>query len=84
MLESPELRDRRLTELLDRAGFLGPDELTTVLSDHGPDGVPGDYTLCVHGSYWYTTACIQYFPRSRRMRVAYDTACRARFEEIEL
>ena len=46
--------------------------------------MPGDYTLCTHGSYWYTTACLQLFPARRRMRVAYATACQARYEEIEL
>ena len=84
VLESSEVRDRRLTELLDRPGLLDPDELAALMADHGPDGVPGDYTLCVHGSYWYTTACLQFFPRSRRMRVAYSTACRARYEETQL
>jgi hypothetical protein len=33
---------------------------------------------------WNTTATLQLFPVSRRMRVAFDSACRAQFEEIVL
>ncbi len=82
--ESAEMRDQRFGELLGQAGVLGPDELAAVMADHGPEGTPDDNTPCVHGSYWYTTACLQFFPKSRRMRVAYDTACRASYQQVEL
>jgi predicted choloylglycine hydrolase len=80
---SSELRDARFRQLLDAAGAIGRDELHAIMSDHGPTGVPGDNTLCVHGTYWYTTACLQFFPRAKRMRIAYTTACQAQFAEIE-
>ncbi len=82
--QSSELRDERLKELLGEAEPLGADDLGAIMADHGPTGTPDDNTPCVHGSYWYTTACLQFFPKSRRMRVAYDTACQARYEEAEL
>ena len=84
VLESSELRQLRLAQLIDQAGQIGPDELAGILSDHGPDNQPGDYTLCVHGSYWYTTASLQFFPCSRRLRVDYATTCSARYEELEV
>ncbi len=80
--QSSEERDRRFQQLLQRTPVFGPEELGALMADHGPDNLPGDFTLCVHGSYWYTTACFQFFPRSRRMCVAYDTACRAQFQEV--
>ena len=82
--ESSELRDQRFAQLFRENEVFGPDELAVVMADHGPRGMPDDNTPCVHGSYWYTTATLQFFPKTRRMRVAYDTACQARYEEFEL
>ncbi len=82
--ESAELRDARLLELLNRPGTYGPDELAALMADHGPNDEPGENTLCVHSDYWYTTACLQFFPAHRRLRVDFETACRANFQELEL
>jgi hypothetical protein len=82
--ESAEVRDCRLAELLCPTEPLGPDELAAVMADHGPDGVPGDNTLCVHSDYWNTTASMQFFPRRRSMRIDFAAACQARFHELEL
>jgi hypothetical protein len=76
-------RDQCFKELLDEVETLSVDELGVIMADHGSNGMPSDDTLCVHSSYWNTTACLQFFPRSRRLRVAYSAACRARYEEIE-
>lgn len=84
VLESSELRDRRLAWLMEPDRPLGADDLAALMSDHGEDESPGDHTLCTHGSYWYTTASLQYFPRSRRMRVAYASTCRAQYVETGL
>ena len=82
---SSELRNHRFAELLRNAdGPLGPDELGAIMGDHGAAGNPDDFTPCVHGSYWATTACLQLFTRSRRVRVAYDSPCRAEYREIEM
>lgn len=82
---SSEERDRRFAELLQNtAGPLGPDELGAIMSDHGPSGAPDDYSPCVHGAYWATTATLQLFARSRRVRVAFDSACRAKYQEVSL
>ena len=82
--QSSQRRDERFRQLLSQAEALTLNELGAIMADHGPAGIASDDTPCVHGSYWYTTACLQFLPKSRRMRVAYDTACQARFEEIEL
>ena len=84
VLESAERRGERLAELLASAGALGPDELNALMSDHGPDHRPSKFTPCVHSDYWNTTGVMQYFPRSRTMRVAYSTACTAEFETFEV
>lgn len=81
---SSELRDQRFQELLSTTERFDRDTLAAVMSDHGPEGVPGNETPCVHGNYWHTTASLQYFPRSRTMRVAFDTACQARYVELTL
>jgi hypothetical protein len=80
--ESAERRDKRLAELLARTEVFGEEELATMMGDHGEDGVPGKYTPCVHSDYWNTTASLQFFPASRRMKVAYEPACCARFSEM--
>jgi hypothetical protein len=82
--QSSELRGARFRQLLDATEVFGTAELAALMADHGPAGTPGDFTVCVHGSYWYTTACLQFFPRSRRLRVSYSTACQARYLEATL
>ncbi len=82
--DSSDLRDRRFADLFDGDERLSANDLERILADHGPENEPGDATICTHGSYWYTTATLQFFPRDRRMRVAYDTACRPRFVDFEL
>jgi hypothetical protein len=80
--ESAERRDRRFAELLARTGVFDEDTLAALMGDHGDEGVPGRYTPCVHSDYWNTTACLQFFPAARRMRVAYEPACCARYAEL--
>jgi hypothetical protein len=82
--ESSERRDQRLSELLSRGAVLGVDELAGILADHGPQNCAGDHTLCVHSPYWTTTACLQFLPKSRRVRVAFAPACQAEFQEFQL
>ena len=82
--ESAEERDARLGEALPAARGLDLDGLQRLLSDHGPDGKPSGNSVCMHGTYWFTTASLQLLPRERRMRVAFDTACTARYREFGL
>jgi hypothetical protein len=84
VLGSSESRDRRFGELLAGDAPLDEDDLQAVLADHGSSEGGGESTICTHGSYWHTTASLQLFPRSRRIRIAYDTACNARYEEFAL
>ena len=81
---SSSRRDRRFRELLAGGTAFDADALAALMADHGPDDLPADDTPCVHGSYWNTTACLQFFPRSRRVRVSYSHACRARYREVRL
>jgi hypothetical protein len=84
VLQSATLRDRRFLDLLQQSERWGQDELGALMADHGPDGNASADTICMHGDYWYTTACLQFFPRSRRMRVAYASACEAKFTVLGL
>jgi hypothetical protein len=84
VLESPERRADRFGELLQDPAPLGPSELTAIMADHGPTGIPDDNTICMHGSYWHTTATVQLLPRTRRLRVAYDNPCTASYVDFEL
>ncbi|MBI4425185.1 MAG: hypothetical protein HY554_15750, partial [Elusimicrobia bacterium] len=82
--ESAERRASRLEKLLGGDDRLGADEIARRLGDHGADGQASDTTVCVHGSYWHTTAVLQYFPRARRMRASFTTACRTDWREFAL
>jgi hypothetical protein len=79
---SSDMRNQRYCQLLDNKTIFDQDSLATLMADHGENGIPNDFTPCVHGSYWQTTACLQFFPKSRRIRVAYDLACQAKYQEI--
>jgi Acyl-coenzyme A:6-aminopenicillanic acid acyl-transferase len=81
---SSERRNQRYQELLASMPVLDDDRLSAIMADHGASGIPSETTPCVHSSYWNTTACLQFFPKSRRMRVAFDSACQARYQEIVL
>lgn len=83
-LQSPELRDARLSELLQGDRALTPDDLAAVMSDHGRERVGSADTICMHSEYWNTTASLQWFPCSRKVRVAYAPACSAQHVELEL
>ena len=47
-------------------------------------GEPSKDSICMHSDYWTTTATLQFLPRSRRLRVAFDSACTARFSDFEV
>ncbi len=83
-LDSSRHRDARFAALLAQYTRLGWDELTAVMSDHGPDDSPESHGLCVHSDYWYTTASLQLEPRQRQMRVAYTSTCQAEYREFEI
>jgi hypothetical protein len=78
VMESPERRDARLTELLQAPRRLDASDLAGIMADHGADGAPDDGTICMHSDYWSTTASLQWFPVERKVRVAYGPACRRR------
>ncbi|MCI0685118.1 MAG: C45 family peptidase [Gemmataceae bacterium] len=81
---SSERRNERFDANLAGDAALGPDDLARIMADHGPTGVADDFTPCVHGTYWHTTACLQLLPAMRSLRVAYATACQARYETFQL
>jgi hypothetical protein len=55
-----------------------------ILGDHGSSGQPSDDSLCMHGSYWTTTASLQLSPARRSMKVAYSSTCEANYAEFAL
>lgn len=84
VLESSDRRDARFAQLLAEREQFDGDALQALMSDHGPDGEPSACTPCMHSDYWNTTACVQFYPRERRMRIAYDAACRAAFVDLAI
>lgn len=84
VLESPERRDDRLSRLLNTDQRLSEQQLAAWMSDHGDDRNPDDGTVCMHGEYWSTTACLQMFPEQRRLRVSYGPACEAEYVDFSL
>ena len=55
-----------------------------IMTDHGDDNEPEETTICTRSPYSATTASLQLFPKSRRKRVAFDSASRAQHEQIVL
>ena len=82
VLESSRVRNSRFTELLARYSQFTAADLAAVMSDHGPDGQPSHLSPCVHSDYWFTTAALQFFPVSRRLRLDYAAACQAKYQEF--
>ena len=78
VLDVPKLRPLSGGEPLDE------NALTQIMADHDTAGNPTDTSICKHSDYWNTTATLQLFPKSRCMRVAFDSVCRAKYEEIAL
>lgn len=81
---SSEQRQQRLGCLLAGDKPLDQDDLAGIMSDHGANKKASADTLCMHSDYWNTTACLQFFPKQRRMRVAYSSACQAEYQEFLL
>jgi hypothetical protein len=84
VMESPEKRDARLAELIQSQPPLGSQELAKIMADHGDQNEASDCTICMHGDYWSTTACLQWSPAERQLRIAYGPACEARYREFSL
>jgi hypothetical protein len=82
--ESAIRRRERLQALTQGTSALSIAALESIMADHGPNGEPSDTSICVHSRYWSTTASLQLFPRTRRMRVAFDSACRRTYTEFEV
>ena len=84
VLQSAKRRRERFNDLLVARAKFAPEDLLQIMADHGADGSPSDDSICMHGSYWQTTAALQLFPHERKMRVAYTSACQAEFTEVKL
>jgi len=82
--ESSEVRNRRFERLLRGSEAFTPAQLQTIMADHETGGTPGDNSICKHSEYWNTTATLQLFPASRRIRIAFDSACQAKHNEVAL
>jgi hypothetical protein len=74
----------RIQSQLEQQAKVGPDELAAIMADHGPDGIPSGSSPCVHADYFRTTACLQWFPADRKVRVAFSNPCVADYAEFGL
>lgn len=84
VLESAEVRDARMSELLGQHPVLGIQDIERIMSDHGNRGIASDCSICMHGDYWNTTSSLQLFPRERKLRISNGPACEARYFEFAL
>lgn len=82
--QSADDRDQRFRQQLGDQQSLTAETVAQMMVDHGPQRQPSGGTICMHSNYWSTTACIQLFPQSRRMRVAYSSACQAEFVQFQV
>lgn len=82
--QSSECRDDTLRRQLEGTSPLDAERILEIMSDHGPNLNPSGDTVCMHGDYWHTTACLLLYPRERRLRVAYDSTCQAQFVDFTL
>ncbi|MEZ6067160.1 MAG: C45 family peptidase [Planctomycetaceae bacterium] len=81
---SSNRRNARLRELTEAAASLDLPGIATLMSDHGPDNAASADTICMHSSYWHTTATLQLLPAERRMRVAYAPTCAAKYVDFTI
>lgn len=84
VLASAEERFGRLRNLTSAPAPIGLEEAIAIMGDHGPSGIAGQNTVCVHSAHADTIASLQYFPRTRRMRVDFTHACRADHVELSV
>ncbi len=82
--ESSDRRDATFNQILESRKCFSAADIHEAMSDHGESEVPDNGTICMHSDYWKTTACLQLFANERMIRIAYDTACKAKFKEFSL
>lgn len=82
--ESSEARYARALELLAGHEQIGDAELLAMASDHGPDGMPSDNTICRHSDYFSTTCSLVFYPARRVMKITHGNPCNSRFDEFSL
>ena len=84
VLDSPRKRDARLRKLLRKRDQLSPDDLSTLMRDHGPHGHGSEDTICMHGDYWQTLATVQLLLAERTLRSNNQCACEGEFVDFAL
>ena len=84
VLQSADARRNRIDQLLANRPVFDSEQLREVLADHGDSEQPSDDSLCMHGSYWTTTASLQLFPTRRALKVAYSSTCNSQYCEFSL
>jgi hypothetical protein len=81
--QSAEQRFHAISQRLQTAATaLSSTDLHGIMSSH--DGGPSADSVCMHGDYWYTTACTQLLPAERKLRASFSTACTAEFRDFTL
>jgi hypothetical protein len=77
-------RAQRIEDLVRVHETLDLNDISAIMSDHGPNDVPDGSSPCVHADYWQTTASLQWFPAKRSVRAWYGSACSAKYVELVL
>jgi isopenicillin-N N-acyltransferase like protein len=80
--ESSEARFDRCRALFDNVGKATRQDLISIFSDHGADGVKSDNTICRHSDYFCTTMSVLMYPARKKIEVLYGNPCEFEFQEM--
>jgi hypothetical protein len=81
--ESSLKRGLRLEEIFGDRKHFDADSVWKLMSDHA-GGAGDENTICRHGEYWETTACVQLVPSRRLIRFGWGKPCELSPQAAEL
>lgn len=79
--ETNELRYERAVEIIKSAKKLDEGDFIKLLSDHSRGAAGSEDTICRHGDFFRTQVSAIFFPRRRRILVAFGFPCSSEFSE---
>ncbi|MEM2636727.1 MAG: C45 family peptidase [Candidatus Korarchaeota archaeon] len=80
VLESSEKRLKRMEEMLN--GINTVEDLIKAFSDHGPEEIGSDNTICRHADFWKTLSTQIFVPSEKKLVVCSGNPCASVFDEF--
>lgn len=78
--ETNELRYRRAIDIIEDMNKLDENDLIKILCDHA-NGVGSENTICRHGEFFNTQVSAIFYPRRRKILIAFGYPCSSEFQE---